>query len=431
MAHLSDAHKFIKLWCIYLSMFKYTSRKPLQATFRAGEQPARGANGAPSIQELGAMLRERREAMGASLAEVEASTRIRQKYLAALESDEWSLLPGEVIGRGFLRNYSTYLGLDATEIIERRRSVADPSLAGALSNTSAGSALPPMREVDYRPKDVAIRDEPEPIEQRELRLTPVFTVLGLLALLVFVFFGFNRYGEQVSASAGNLIAMVQTRISPGSTATPTQTPSKQIANAAVNNGSSGGSSAIATNATPASINPAADTALANLTPTRTLEIIIKPTDTPLPPPTPEIATTPQATQPPTDTPAPTVAPTDTPAATETPTAAPTVAAAVVAPQCADPRAVLTSPGTNQTLSGVVQLTGRAVHESFDYYKLEFAPAGGGFTYFGGEHNAVDGGLLGSLDTTALPNGAYTLQLTVVDKSANYPPPCQVSVVIQN
>ena len=69
--------------------------------------------------------------------------------------------------------------------------------------------------------------------------------------------------------------------------------------------------------------------------------------------------------------------------------------------------MLTSPGVNQTLSGVVPVTGRAVHENFDYYKLEFAPLGGGFTYFAGEHNAVDGGLLGSFDTTALPNGAYT------------------------
>src|SRR5215210_5999907 len=118
-------------------MFKYTSRKPLQATSRTGEQSGRGI---PSIQELGAMLRERREAMGASLAEVETATRIRQKYLAALESDEWNLLPGEVIGRGFLRNFSTYLGLDATEAIERRRTVADPSLAGVLADTSAGSA---------------------------------------------------------------------------------------------------------------------------------------------------------------------------------------------------------------------------------------------------------------------------------------------------
>ncbi|CAN5810817.1 hypothetical protein BH10CHL1_BH10CHL1_10400 [soil metagenome] len=425
-------------------MFKYTSRKPLQATFRAGEQSGRGAN-IPSIQELGAMLRERREAMGASLAEVETSTRIRQKYLAALESDEWNLLPGEVIGRGFLRNYSTYLGLDATEAIERRRTVADPSLAGALSDTSAGSALPPMREVDYRPKDVAIRDEPEPIEQRELRLTPIFTWLGILALLFFVFWGFLKYGEQVGASAGSLVAIVQTRVAPDATATPTQTPVAQIANAiAPNDTSANDNAGSADTGTIVATSPAATPLAANLATTRTVEIIIRPTDTP-PPAGAEVADASVDTPAPVDAAEPTVAPTDTPAAVETPTEAPTEAPTetpteapteapapvVAAAQCPDPRSVLSSPGLNQTLSGVVQVTGRAVHETFDYYKLEFAPAGGGFTYFAGEHNAVDNGLLGSFDTTALPNGAYTLQLTVVDKSANYPPPCQVSVVIQN
>ncbi|MCX6046676.1 MAG: helix-turn-helix domain-containing protein [Chloroflexi bacterium] len=425
-------------------MFKYTSRKPLQATFRTGEQPGRGI---PSIQELGAMLRERREAMGASLAEVETATRIRQKYLAALESDEWNLLPGEVIGRGFLRNYSTYLGLDATEAIERRRTVADPSLAGALSDTSAGSALPPMREVDYRPKDVAIRDEPEPIEQRELRLTPIFTGLGIIALLFFVLWGFIRYGEQVSASAGGLIAAVQTRVAPDATATPTQTPAAQIANTIVENTpAAGGDSSAANDGTPPANNPVVSTPLApSLAATRTREIIIRPTDTPAA----EVANAPAENAAPADTSEPTVAPTETPVVAETPTEAPTETPAetptetptevptevpapvVAAAQCPDPRSVLSSPGVNQTLSGVAQVTGRAVHENFDYYKLEFAPAGGGFTYFGGEHNAVDGGLLGIFDTTALPNGAYTLQLTVVDKSANYPPPCQVSVIIQN
>jgi len=77
---------------------------------------------------LGAALRERREALGASLAEVEAATKIRQKYLSALEADEWQLLPGEVVGRGFLRNYAAYLGLEPTDIVDRRRAVADPSL---------------------------------------------------------------------------------------------------------------------------------------------------------------------------------------------------------------------------------------------------------------------------------------------------------------
>ncbi|MEZ4613556.1 MAG: helix-turn-helix transcriptional regulator [Caldilineaceae bacterium] len=74
------------------------------------------------------------------MAEAEAATRIRQKYLAALESDEWHLLPGEVVGRGFLRNYATFLGLEPNEVVERRRTVADPTLAAVLASTSAGSA---------------------------------------------------------------------------------------------------------------------------------------------------------------------------------------------------------------------------------------------------------------------------------------------------
>jgi len=76
-------------------------------------------NGMPStIGDMGSMLRARREAMGATLAEAEVATRIRQKFLAALEADEWALLPGEVVGRGFLRNYAAYLGLEPTEILD-------------------------------------------------------------------------------------------------------------------------------------------------------------------------------------------------------------------------------------------------------------------------------------------------------------------------
>src|SRR5690606_9666245 len=113
-------------------MFNYISRRPAPGAQR--DNGNRNA-GAPPMHELGAMLRKRREAMGATLAEVEAATKIRQKYLAALEADEWQLLPGEVVGRGFLRNYAAYLALDATEMIERRRAVADPSLASVLSST--------------------------------------------------------------------------------------------------------------------------------------------------------------------------------------------------------------------------------------------------------------------------------------------------------
>ena len=126
-------------------MLTLKSGKTVRSDAPAKQERGRGGRGAvpAPVQSIGPLLRERREAMGVTLAEAEVATRIRQKYLAALGTDEWDLLPGEVVGRGFLRNYSTYSGLEPTEMIERRRAVADDSLAAVFVNTSAGSALPP------------------------------------------------------------------------------------------------------------------------------------------------------------------------------------------------------------------------------------------------------------------------------------------------
>src|SRR5690606_26206891 len=123
------------------------SRKPSRSDSSPGIFPS-GRSAAAPVQTLGALLRERREAMGVTLAEVEVATRIRQKYLSALESEEWHLLPGEVVGRGFLRNYADYLGLDPQEIMERRRAMTDVGMTQALSTTSAGAPMPAEREVD-------------------------------------------------------------------------------------------------------------------------------------------------------------------------------------------------------------------------------------------------------------------------------------------
>jgi hypothetical protein len=96
--------------------------------------------------------------------------------------------------------------------------------------------------------------------------------------------------------------------------------------------------------------------------------------------------------------------------------------------------VISSPGVNQVLAGNVPVTGSATHEAFQYYKLEYAfgaNATDGFVYFDGANSAVAGGTLGAFNSASLPNGDYTLRLTVVDLSANYPPPCSVSVTIAN
>lgn len=123
------------------------------------------------------------------------------------------------------------------------------------------------------------------------------------------------------------------------------------------------------------------------------------------------------------------------AAPATPTAAPAPQPQAAAPvACPDARAVLTAPGNGATVNGVFSLLGTATHEQFSYYKVEFAPgsdAQGGFTYLADGRSPVFDGTLASVDTRGLSNGPWTFQLTVVDSTGNWPPPCRVTVNVQN
>ena len=55
------------------------------------------------------------------VSEIEASTKIRAKYLRALENEEWSLLPGPTFVKSFLRTYAQALGLDGKSLVEEYR----------------------------------------------------------------------------------------------------------------------------------------------------------------------------------------------------------------------------------------------------------------------------------------------------------------------
>ncbi len=62
------------------------------------------------------------------IGEVEASTKIRAKYLRAIENEEWDLLPGPVYVKSFLRTYGDFLGLDSRLLIdEYKRRFERPS----------------------------------------------------------------------------------------------------------------------------------------------------------------------------------------------------------------------------------------------------------------------------------------------------------------
>jgi hypothetical protein len=62
--------------------------------------------------EIGSSLREARHRRGIEIAQAEQATKVRGKYLRALEDEQFALLPSETYVKGFLRTYAEYLGLD-------------------------------------------------------------------------------------------------------------------------------------------------------------------------------------------------------------------------------------------------------------------------------------------------------------------------------
>jgi cytoskeleton protein RodZ len=71
---------------------------------------------------IGDTLREARMRQHLDIADVEARTKIRAKYLRALENEEFGMLPGPTFVKTFLRTYAEALGLDPQVLVEEYRS---------------------------------------------------------------------------------------------------------------------------------------------------------------------------------------------------------------------------------------------------------------------------------------------------------------------
>src|SRR5690606_1723216 len=100
----------------------------------------------------------------------------------------------------------------------------------------------------------------------------------------------------------------------------------------------------------------------------------------------------------------------------------------------DPNTSIFSPGMDATVSGSVALVGTATHPQFQFFKVECAIGAdpSGWNVVGDlHHSPVVGGELARIDTRGLPNGPLWLQVTVVDQTGNFPPPCRVRVHVQN
>lgn len=161
-----------------------------------------------SLKDLGAYLKSKREEKGITLDYIEKETKIREKYLKAIEEGNFNLIPGgDVYIKGFLKNYSKTCGIDDKEVIEIYKSFLQD------------------KEVENKDSTLKVttekfeKEQPQKKGTRKRRLKKRFTwgiaVIGIVIIIVY-FISLNPiYSNKslnTSNDASNPEQIVQTQI---------------------------------------------------------------------------------------------------------------------------------------------------------------------------------------------------------------------------
>jgi transcriptional regulator with XRE-family HTH domain len=130
-------------------------------------------------EPIGDTLRRARTERGLELDAVSDATKIRVRYLRALEAEDWEALPAPAYARGFLRTYAGFLGLDADALVESFRRAA-PEATG-----EAGAAV-----------------ERQPLPPAGGRSPPSLAAIAVVAAIVLVLGGLFLLGQGGSGGGG-------------------------------------------------------------------------------------------------------------------------------------------------------------------------------------------------------------------------------------
>jgi cytoskeletal protein RodZ len=162
------------------------------------------------MAEIGATLREARVRAGIEITEIEAATKIRTKYLRALENEDWAVLPGATYTRSFLRAYAEVVGIDPTALLEDFRLHHEPATGYEFE-----------RPVSTQPSPKAPRDRKRDGERRRaarggrgggIRFSPRVAILAVVFVaLVVALIGLASSGGKEGegkGSSGNVVVPV-------------------------------------------------------------------------------------------------------------------------------------------------------------------------------------------------------------------------------
>jgi helix-turn-helix protein len=123
------------------------------------------------VFEIGNSLREARLRQGLDFPEIEQATKIRGKYLRALEEEQFDVLPAQTYVKGFLRSYADYLGLDGQLYVDE------------FNSRYVRGELEEEEEKPFRPTGGGMAGRPSSFQGKAVMLT----VAVIAGLTVFVF----------------------------------------------------------------------------------------------------------------------------------------------------------------------------------------------------------------------------------------------------
>ena len=139
------------------------------------------------MEGIGGILREARERKNVSLDDIEDTTKIKKRYLLAMEMEEWSRMPGKAYAKGFLRTYARYLGLDEQSMSEMyEASVAAQAADSPDAHTDRKRKNKSKSEKLRKPDEVDLHNKPRK------NMIYVLCILSV-AVLTFSVWAYKRY----------------------------------------------------------------------------------------------------------------------------------------------------------------------------------------------------------------------------------------------